>query len=116
MGDLLSLDRVSAGYGLTVVLDDVSLGLARGETVTVLGRNGVGKTTLLVSIMGHTTLHGGAIRFGDARIVVTTGRLAKALHCQPTAWTRSLQRLQRGCHENELEDVQRATGIGPGSR
>jgi branched-chain amino acid transport system ATP-binding protein len=59
----LTLDRVRAGYGRTVVLDGVSLSLRSGSTLAVLGRNGVGKTTLLSTIMGHTTLHGGTIRF-----------------------------------------------------
>jgi branched-chain amino acid transport system ATP-binding protein len=59
----LTLDQVRAGYGRTVVLDGVSLSLRSGATLAVLGRNGVGKTTLLSTIMGHTTLHGGAIRF-----------------------------------------------------
>ena len=59
----LVLDRVSAGYGETVVIEDISLELAPGETLAVLGRNGVGKTTLLATIMGHTRLHGGAIHF-----------------------------------------------------
>ena len=59
----LTLDRVRAGYGRTVVLDGVSLSLRSGATLAVLGRNGVGKTTLLSTIMGHTTLHGGTIRF-----------------------------------------------------
>jgi branched-chain amino acid transport system ATP-binding protein len=54
---------VRAGYGRTVVLDGVSLSLRSGATLAVLGRNGVGKTTLLSTIMGHTTLHGGTIRF-----------------------------------------------------
>ena len=57
----LALDRVSAGYGETVVLEDIRLTLARGETLSVIGRNGVGKSTLLATIMGHTTLHGGAV-------------------------------------------------------
>jgi branched-chain amino acid transport system ATP-binding protein len=62
----LTLDQVRAGYGRTVVLDGVSLSLRSGATLAVLGRNGVGKTTLLSTIMGHTTLHGGTIRFrGD---------------------------------------------------
>jgi len=61
-GDL-TLDTVRAGYGRTVVLDGVSLSLGSGATLAVLGRNGVGKTTLLSTIMGHTTLHGGTIRF-----------------------------------------------------
>jgi branched-chain amino acid transport system ATP-binding protein len=59
----LTLERVRAGYGRTVVLDGVSLDLRGGATLAVLGRNGVGKTTLLSTIMGHTTLHGGSIRF-----------------------------------------------------
>jgi branched-chain amino acid transport system ATP-binding protein len=62
----LTLDAVRAGYGRTVVLDGVSLSLRSGATLAVLGRNGVGKTTLLSTIMGHTTLHGGSIRFRDA--------------------------------------------------
>jgi branched-chain amino acid transport system ATP-binding protein len=58
----LELDNVSAGYGETVVLEAINLKLAEGETVSVIGRNGVGKTTLLATIMGHTTQHGGHIR------------------------------------------------------
>ena len=60
----LVLADVSAGYGETVILDKLSLELAPGSTLAVLGRNGVGKTTLLATIMGYTQLHGGAIRFG----------------------------------------------------
>jgi branched-chain amino acid transport system ATP-binding protein len=63
VGDLV-LEDVRAGYGETVVLDGVSLAIGAGATLAVLGRNGVGKTTLLSTIMGQTTLHGGAIRFG----------------------------------------------------
>ena len=66
----LILDGVSAGYGDTVVLDRISLRLTPGQTLAVLGRNGVGKTTLLASIMGHTRLHGGGIRFADKEITV----------------------------------------------
>jgi branched-chain amino acid transport system ATP-binding protein len=58
----LELDGVSAGYGETVVLEDVSLALAEGETLSIIGRNGVGKTTLLATVMGHNTLHGGDVR------------------------------------------------------
>jgi branched-chain amino acid transport system ATP-binding protein len=59
----LSLDGVRAGYGETVVLDGVSLALPAGATLALLGRNGVGKTTLLATIMGHTALHAGHISF-----------------------------------------------------
>src|SRR5215467_12654401 len=58
---VLELDNVGAGYGETVVLEDIRLALAPGETVSIIGRNGVGKTTLLATIMGHTTLHSGRI-------------------------------------------------------
>jgi len=64
----LELDALTAGYGETVVLDGVSFRLADGETLALLGRNGVGKTTLLATIMGHTRLHRGAIRFGGRAI------------------------------------------------
>ena len=57
----LDLARVSAGYGRTVVLEDIDLTLARGERLSVIGRNGVGKTTLLGTVMGYTTLHAGRI-------------------------------------------------------
>jgi branched-chain amino acid transport system ATP-binding protein len=66
MAEALALDGVTAGYGATVVLERVSVAIAPGESVSVIGRNGVGKTTLLATVMGHTTLHGGAIRLkGD---------------------------------------------------
>ena len=58
---VLDLDNVRAGYGETVVLEDIRLAIAPSETVSIIGRNGVGKTTLLATIMGHTTLHSGRI-------------------------------------------------------
>ena len=64
----LVVDTVRAGYGDTVVLEGVSLAVPAGGTLAILGRNGVGKTTLLATIMGHTTLHGGAIRFAGQEI------------------------------------------------
>jgi branched-chain amino acid transport system ATP-binding protein len=64
----LILKDVSAGYGDTMVLKRVSLDLAPGATLALLGRNGVGKTTLLATVMGHTRLHGGSIRFRDRDI------------------------------------------------
>jgi branched-chain amino acid transport system ATP-binding protein len=61
MAEALVLRHVSAGYGETVVLEDIDLTLAQGESVSVIGRNGVGKTTLLATVMGHTTLHRGEV-------------------------------------------------------
>ncbi len=64
----LVLNGVCAGYGETVVLEGIALDLPPGETLAVLGRNGVGKTTLLATIMGHTRLRGGSIRFAGREI------------------------------------------------
>jgi branched-chain amino acid transport system ATP-binding protein len=61
MPSALELQGVSAGYGETVVIEDISLTLSPGECVSVIGRNGVGKTTLLATVMGHTTLHAGDV-------------------------------------------------------
>ena len=58
---LLTLDRVSAGYGSAVVLEEISLRLEEGGSLAILGRNGVGKTSLLLTIMGLTRLHGGML-------------------------------------------------------
>jgi branched-chain amino acid transport system ATP-binding protein len=58
---LLELDDVRAGYGDAVVLDGVSLEVPENGSLAVLGRNGVGKSTLLLTILGYTRLHRGAI-------------------------------------------------------
>ena len=63
MEPLLQLEGVRAGYGEAVVLDGISMSLEMGGSLAVLGRNGVGKTTLLATIMGHTTQHLGRIRW-----------------------------------------------------
>ncbi|OGA17327.1 MAG: ABC transporter ATP-binding protein [Betaproteobacteria bacterium RIFCSPLOWO2_02_FULL_63_19] len=63
MPELLHLSGVKAGYGQTIVLEGIELDLAERSSLAVLGRNGVGKTTLLGTIMGHTTLHGGLIEY-----------------------------------------------------
>ena len=64
----LSLSRVRAGYGETIVLEDVDLELPQRGSLAVLGRNGVGKTTLLATIMGHTTFHSGKVEFNQREI------------------------------------------------
>ena len=61
MTSALELRQVSAGYGETVVLEDINLTLAPGECISVIGRNGVGKSTLLATIIGQTVLHAGDI-------------------------------------------------------
>jgi branched-chain amino acid transport system ATP-binding protein len=65
---LLSLQGLRAGYGDALVLHDVSLEMPEHGSLAVLGRNGVGKTTLLLTIMGYTQLRGGRITWRDADI------------------------------------------------
>jgi len=68
MPDALRLSGLRAGYGETVILEDVALALPERGSLAVLGRNGVGKTTLLATIMGHTTFHAGAIQANGREI------------------------------------------------
>jgi branched-chain amino acid transport system ATP-binding protein len=68
MPELLALDKVTAGYGESIVLEDVSFTMNDGDSLALLGRNGVGKTSLLVTLMGLTRLHKGTIRWGGADI------------------------------------------------
>jgi branched-chain amino acid transport system ATP-binding protein len=64
----LKVDGLVSGYGETVVLDGLSFDMPPGGTLAVLGRNGVGKTTLLTTLMGITTRHAGTIHLGDQSI------------------------------------------------
>jgi branched-chain amino acid transport system ATP-binding protein len=68
MPDLLRIEHLSAGYGEAVVLSDISLSLAEGRALALLGRNGTGKTTLINSIVGVTTYFSGAIAIDGADI------------------------------------------------
>jgi branched-chain amino acid transport system ATP-binding protein len=61
MPELLTIERLSAGYGEAVVLNEVSLALAEGQSLALLGRNGMGKTTLINSIVGVTRFIAGRI-------------------------------------------------------
>ena len=79
MPPLLELDGVSAGYGESVVLDGVTLTIAEAGALAVLGRNGVGKTTLLTTVMGLTQLHTGSLRWrGGDLAAMPTYRRARA--------------------------------------
>src|SRR6266851_7019887 len=60
---VLALDGIETCYGLSQVLFGVSLAIAPGEMVTLMGRNGMGKTTTVRSVMGLTPARAGAIRF-----------------------------------------------------
>jgi len=61
MPDLLTIEQLSAGYGEAVVVSNVSLSLAEGEALALLGRNGMGKTTLVNTIVGVTRYFAGKI-------------------------------------------------------
>ncbi|HZT24337.1 MAG TPA: ABC transporter ATP-binding protein [Pseudolabrys sp.] len=65
---LLRLDHVTAGYGDAVVLHDIWLELPEHGSLALLGRNGVGKSTLLLTIMGYTQLRSGTIGWRGANI------------------------------------------------
>ena len=62
--ELLRIEDLRAGYGEAVVLHDISLTLNEGETLALLGRNGTGKTTLMDTLVGVTTQHGGQMHLG----------------------------------------------------
>lgn len=62
MADLLAIEGLRAGYGEAVVLSDLSLRLAEGQALALLGRNGMGKTTLMNSIVGVTHRFAGTVK------------------------------------------------------
>lgn len=68
MTQLLQVEQLSAGYGDAVVLHDVSLSLDEGQTLALLGRNGVGKTTFMDTLAGATRQHGGRITLGGVAL------------------------------------------------
>ena len=61
MRELMSVEHLSAGYGEAVVLSSISLSLAEGQALALLGRNGMGKTTLINTIVGVTRRFSGTI-------------------------------------------------------
>ena len=76
---MLDVEKLKAGYGMLPVLHDVSLSLEKGETLVLLGRNGVGKTTLLKSLIGINKPTSGSIRLNGTEVTGwAPNRLAKA--------------------------------------
>jgi branched-chain amino acid transport system ATP-binding protein len=75
---MLSVHQLQASYGAAQVLFDISLEVAAGEVVTLLGRNGMGKTTTVRSIMGLLRPRGGEVRFDGAAVTgLAPYRIAK---------------------------------------
>ncbi|HET9650058.1 MAG TPA: ABC-F family ATP-binding cassette domain-containing protein [Microlunatus sp.] len=87
MANLINAERISIAYGTRVLLDEVSLGLSRGDVVGVVGRNGDGKTTLLEILTGtHDADSGRVTRTGS----VSVGYLAQTDAFAPTATVRDV--------------------------
>jgi len=64
----LEIRNLSAGYGPTRVIEDISFSVAAGHRLAVLGRNGMGKTSLFATLAGQTRRFGGEIRLGERDI------------------------------------------------
>ena len=78
MTDLLRFDRVSGGYGEAIVIENISFQLSHGESLALLGRNGVGKSTLLSVLVGAADLVAGSILFdGHDLATVSSQRRAQ---------------------------------------
>jgi len=60
---LLEIEGLTAGYGEAIVLEEMTLSVGEGEGLAVLGRNGVGKTTLMLAIIGHARHFSGSLRW-----------------------------------------------------
>ena len=76
-GALLELNGVSVHYGAVVALDDVSLGIRKGEVVAVMGPNGAGKSTVLKAIMGLAPVVAGEVYWRRQRLAAATHEIVK---------------------------------------
>ncbi|MFV2088355.1 ABC transporter ATP-binding protein [Micromonospora sp. LOL_021] len=79
MSPLLEVTGLRAGYAQSVVLQGIDLAIEEGSVLSVLGRNGVGKSTLVMSLMGLVQVYSGTVRFAGAELTGRrTDRVAKA--------------------------------------
>jgi branched-chain amino acid transport system ATP-binding protein len=85
MTELLALENVWAGYGDAVILEDISFSLGEADSLALLGRNGMGKTTLLSTLMGVTRFKSGCMRYRgqDLAVVPAHGRARLGLGWVP---------------------------------
>ena len=65
----LEVENLSGGYGMTIVVRDVTFTLAQGAALAIVGRNGMGKTTLLRALLGYLRTVSGAVRMGEADVM-----------------------------------------------
>ncbi len=79
MAEMLAVEGLTAGYGDAIVLEDVALSLDDGDSLALLGRNGMGKTTLLVTLMGLSRMRGGTLRWrGENLAALPTHRRSQS--------------------------------------
>jgi branched-chain amino acid transport system ATP-binding protein len=79
MAELLAVEGLTAGYGDGTVLENVALSMEEGDSLALLGRNGMGKTTLRVTLMGLTRMRGGTLRWrGSDLAAMPTHRRSRA--------------------------------------
>jgi len=85
VAELLRVEKLCAGYGEAVILDEISFGLEQADSLALLGRNGMGKTTLLATLMGATRRHRGKMTYGggDLASVPPHGRASLGLGWVP---------------------------------
>lgn len=116
----LEISGMSAGYGPTRVLEDISVEALAGSRVAVLGRNGMGKTTLFATIAGQTRAYGGSIRLGDVELskLDSSGRARAGLGYVPQ--TRAIfpsltveENLFVGLKGRPRDNVEEAYGMFP---
>lgn len=83
----LEVAGLTAGYGPTRVIEDISFKVPAGQRLAILGRNGVGKTTLLATLVGQTRRLAGTVRLGDEDIagLLTAARALKGIGYVPQA-------------------------------
>ena len=74
---LLELSGISVHYGAVIALDDVSLGIRKGEVVAVMGPNGAGKSTVLKAIMGLAPVVAGEVHWRQQRLAAATHEIVK---------------------------------------
>jgi branched-chain amino acid transport system ATP-binding protein len=82
---LIAVEGVRAGYGDAVVIDEIAFALEEGQSLAVLGRNGMGKTTLILTLMGHTRFFSGhiALRGKPIERLASNRRVALGLGWAP---------------------------------
>src|SRR5690348_13821020 len=82
---MLELRNIVGGWGQTTIVEDISLTVETGETVAIIGRNGVGKSTLLEIVLRRARLHGGRILLNgeDITALSTHQRVRRGLGYVP---------------------------------